>query len=178
MSQFNEFVNEEWRPVVGYEGWYEVSNWGRVKRVRGGKAATLGKILKPCILPNGYHRVILYRAAKGHGCYIHHLVGNAFLGRCPRGLERNHKDGDKDNNTPGNIEYITHAANQVHASENGLIRVGTRCSYAKLNEMLVRVIKLNLKFERAHTVAKWFGKPTSTIYNIESGSCWKHVTLG
>ena len=52
-------MREIWKDVIGFEGWYSVSNKGRVKRVMGGKGAVVGKILRICIDCNGYPVVCL-----------------------------------------------------------------------------------------------------------------------
>ena len=57
---------EEWRDVPGYEGLYEVSNWGRIRRN--------GKILKPAMMRNGYLRVDLYKNGIAKHSTLHRLV--------------------------------------------------------------------------------------------------------
>lgn len=167
---------EEWRPVVGYEGIYEVSNLARVKRIAGGKGSNKGGIRRPVKTQYGYLEVILYPRGLGSNC-LHLIVAASFLGPCPTGLECNHKDGNKTNSLPGNLEYITHADNLRHAKENGLIARGSRRKDAKLNECLVRLIKCSLRYESAYRTSKMFGLPTSTVTNIYLGTCWDHVKM-
>lgn len=107
---------ERWLPVVGYEGWYEVSNYGRVKRVRKGKGTTKGKLLKPNPSNAGYLYVDLYVKGKVKRRPIHQLVCEAFVG--PRPSKKhivNHDDGQVANNYFENLEWATKSRNAKHA---------------------------------------------------------------
>lgn len=100
-------INEQWRPVKGYEGLYEVSNLGRVKSLKYGKE----RILKPLKNRDGYLFVILYRNRKRNGLKVHRLVAAAFIPN-PEGFpEVNHRDEDKTNNVVSNLEWCTHKYN-------------------------------------------------------------------
>ena len=92
-------INEQWRPVDGFEG-YEVSSLGRVKSLKYGKE----KILKLQKV-KGYLLVALYRNGKVKQLYVHRLVATAFLPN-PMGLpEVNHRDEVKTNNIVDNLEF-------------------------------------------------------------------------
>lgn len=118
---------EEWRPVVGYEGIYDISSHGRVRRIgkaartgrgRGG-GAQIGRVLKP--QPNGgYRQVYLWRDGKQKPRLVHCLVAEAFIGPVPPGHEVNHCDGNKTHNWIGNLEYLTRSKNLEHAYRTGL----------------------------------------------------------
>lgn len=99
---------ERWKPVVGYEQHYEVSDQGRVKRISTGKA------LKANVNTNKYKSVSLSVGGVVKPHRIHRLVAIAFLG--PQdGLVVNHKDGDKGNNKLSNLEWCTYSDNHKHA---------------------------------------------------------------
>src|SRR5688572_4423933 len=107
----------EWKDVPGYEGYYQVSNNGLVKRVK----ATLQRPADSLVINyrqnTGYIYVYLQR---GHGakrvhCRVHRLVMMAFRGECPPGMHVNHIDGDKANNHIDNLEYVTPSENSYHA---------------------------------------------------------------
>jgi len=120
------YVEEEWRPVVGWEGWYSVSNLGRVRRdsrhqeVRRRHA---GRVLSVRFHPRRrYAAIHLFRDGASLDRYLHVLVAEAFLGPCPKGKEANHRDGDRKNNAASNLEYMTHSQNIRHALRLGLRR--------------------------------------------------------
>ena len=111
---------EEWRPVVGYEGVYSISNIGRVRRDLASRGSRAGYILKQSIMSsNGYYRVGLVFRGKQVTRTVHSLIAEAFLGpslgRCV-----NHKDGLKTHNDWRNLEYVTLAENNLHAHAIGL----------------------------------------------------------
>jgi hypothetical protein len=107
-------MQEIWKDIQGYEGLYQVSNLGRVKRVS-------GKILKPENLnKKSYLRVRLYKNKIGKHHLIHRIVAEAFVPNLRNAEEVNHKNGDKQDNKVTNLEWITHKENMQHAFKNGL----------------------------------------------------------
>lgn len=115
-------MNREWRPVLG--GVYEVSRCGMVRRAVGGKGARLGKPLTRFIATTGYWVVNICVGGKPGVAYVHALVAEAFIGPRPAGLVVNHKDGNKLNPDPSNLEYVTRAENAAHAGATGLVQSG------------------------------------------------------
>lgn len=109
---------EKWKPFAG--GYYEVSDRGRVRRAKPGKGTWRGRILALSASTNGYLFVRPNINGKTTTVYLHQVVATVFIGPCPKGLEVNHKDLVKTNNTPGNLEYMTHVENIRHAIKHGL----------------------------------------------------------
>lgn len=181
-------VVEQWSPVKGYEGVYEVSDHGRIKslaRDRVGKNGSIARlperILKCNKMKIGYRSVVL---AKGDGNdrheYVHRLVLIAFVGDPPSDLhEGNHKDGVKSNNLLTNLEWTTPSENKFHAYRIGLkkARNGVRHKDAKLNDDIVRIIRESLRNEESLAeLGRRYGVAANTIRAIQTGRTWKHIT--
>jgi hypothetical protein len=128
---------EEWRPVVGYEGYYEVSDHGRVRSLgwwvnarNGHKRFWRGKVLTTgsredysCI------RLSVHGVAKS--VRIHELVAQAFLGPRPDGMVVCHNDGSRNNNRLENLRYDTTSENfmdEVRSNRN-FYKKKTHCKY-------------------------------------------------
>lgn len=116
-----ENTNEIWKPVVGYENYYEVSNTGKVrgfdKIVNFGNRKRLIKchILKGCINFHGYHVVSLSKNGKKTKHTVHRLVAEAFI-QNPNNLPCiNHKDEVKTNNHVSNLEWCTQKYNMDYS---------------------------------------------------------------
>lgn len=107
---------EEWKPVKGYEGVYEISNRGRVVRIE------TEKLLQPAVAKNGYYIVSLWSNNKGKTHYIHRLIAEAFIHNPnPKKFRTvNHIDGNKLNNEIPNLEWCTYSRNNQHAYDTGL----------------------------------------------------------
>ena len=114
--------NEEWRPIAGWEGSYDVSNFGRVRSldnyrrvcdVNGGEHIRFvkGAIRKLQLLPNGYVSVILKDGGRKKRFNVHRLVAKAFLPNPNNLPEVNHKDENKLNNYADNLEWCDHTYN-------------------------------------------------------------------
>lgn len=112
-------TEEIWRPVVGYEGLYEVSNTGLIRsldRFVGNRNRIKGKILSIRIEKNGYCSVALSKYGKIKRYKIHRLVAQAFIPN-PEGLpEVNHLDEDKTNNSVDNLEWCDRKYNMNFGS--------------------------------------------------------------
>lgn len=108
---------EIWKDIKGYEGLYQVSNWGRVKSLKYGKE----RILKPQKDRGGYLRIGLYKDRKFKLTKIHRLVAEAFLENPDNLPEVNHRDENKKNNRVENLEWCTHLYNQNYGTRNNRI---------------------------------------------------------
>lgn len=115
---------EYWRPVLGYEGLYEVSNWGRIKSIP--RKGTYARILKPVPNKYGYLQVNLCKNGKLKTFKVHRLVVEAFL-EIPEGLKQyigtvylqvNHKDENKHNNNVENLEWCSAKYNSNFGTRN------------------------------------------------------------
>lgn len=105
---------EQWRDVAGYEGIYQVSDQGRVKRV------DRGNTMKPVPTKDGYLRVKLCKDGVQWSTTVHRLVAAAFVENKECKPEVNHKNGDKTDNRAANLEWVTHHENVMHACSTGL----------------------------------------------------------
>ena len=134
-------MEEIWKDVVGYEGMYVVSSFGRVKSLpkeykTPQKVVFLSKerFLSPCQRPNGYLAVNLYKNGKRKPSYVHRLVANAFLG-VNNEMTVNHKDENKTNNNIENLEYLTIGDNiRYSAGRHKKERVGTSHNSIPVNQ--------------------------------------------
>jgi hypothetical protein len=125
-----EETEEIWKPVVGYEDLYDVSNLGRVKslgremdRKSKGVYFSDDRILKPFTSNNRRVRVRLSKKGKQMNYNIHRLVAFAFIPNpdyIKDKLEINHIDGDPTNNKVSNLEWVTRSQNSMHAWKMGL----------------------------------------------------------
>lgn len=119
-----DILQEEWRDINGFEGFYQVSNLGRVRSIaatkslgwhRTTKVIFREKILSTQETGNGYLVVYLTCCGRRKRAYIHRLVANAFLEKQEGRIEVNHIDFNRQNNCIDNLEWCTHAEN-MHAS--------------------------------------------------------------
>lgn len=105
-------MNATWKPVVGYEGTYEVSDQGDVRRVG-------GVVLKPYIDRELRAHVTLSVGGRRRLFGIHRLVLTAFVGPCPDGMGGCHWDGDGTNNRLANLRWDTRSENQRDKVRHG-----------------------------------------------------------
>lgn len=108
---------EIWKDIKSFEGIYQVSNIGRVKRIN----KVSSRLQDGCYpkLSDHYKGYLTVKLLEKR-IFVHKLVTQAFLGDKPEGLQTNHKDCNKKNNHIDNLEYVTQAQNMRHASLNGL----------------------------------------------------------
>lgn len=161
-------MKEEWRPIVGFEGKYEVSSQGCVRSLR------RGITLKPKRAGAGYHMVAL---GYGNYRYIHRLVAAAFIPNPDGKPHVNHIDGDKTNNCVDNLQWCTPSENQQHAYKTGLLD-GTVCKnpirgydHSKSRPVVMSSDKghIQITFPSISQAAKKTGIDYSTIYGVLRG---------
>lgn len=111
-------MKEEWRPVKGYEGLYEISDKGRVKSFkRPGNWKT--KILKNTKNIDGYFTVVLSKNKNKKTAFIHKLIASAFIDNPENKPIVCHKNDIKDDNSIGNLYWGTHKENSRDSIRNG-----------------------------------------------------------
>jgi hypothetical protein len=159
--------DERWLPVNGYEGLYEVSDRGRIRRVVWP--------LNPYCDTKGYEIVALYRDGNPRTLKVHRIVARAFHGFPPDGTQVNHIDGNKRNNAAENLEWVTGHENILHAHRTGLAAstVGELHPQAKLTERDVLAIRTS---DATNPVlAAIYGVTYQAIYRVRKRLTWKHV---
>ena len=160
---------EIWRPIEGY-GAYHVSNFGRVKSLKGNV-----KILKPQFNTNNYLYVNLCKDGKRNLFLIHRLVALAFIPNPNNKPEVNHQNGHPMNNYVGNLEWVTSSENKQHAFNTGLQKSGAEHHFAKLTNEQVVYIRENPDGLNQYELAEKFGVQQSTISEIQRGKKYRHV---
>ena len=122
-------MEEVWKDIKGFEGLYQISNFGNVKSLdrtvkiigknQFGTFITYkqikGKILSQSINKYGYCQVVLYKNGKGFNKLVHQLVAIAFIDNVENKPTVNHKDGNKTNNYETNLEWATEKEQQNHS---------------------------------------------------------------
>ena len=119
-------MNEEWRPVVGWEDLYEVSDQGRVRsfdrtvHCKNGRTRRYkGRLLKPRKDRDGHLKINLYKDGKPKTKFVHRMVLEAFVGSCPEGMECLHIDGNPANNCVDNLRWGTRGENMLDRVRHG-----------------------------------------------------------
>lgn len=172
---------EQWRLIPGTDGAYSASTLGRIRREKRGHHARVGRVLKGYINEDGYVKVRVYPRPDRRVVSAHQLVAETFLGPCPPGHEVNHKNGDKQDNRPENLEYVTHVENIHHAwhvsrHARRFIRRGPKANTAKFTADEVRSIrKRHANGETYQALADEFGVAKRTIYVMVKRRTYRNV---
>lgn len=123
---------ETWKPVPGYEDYYEVSSTGRVRRLF--ESPQRKRELSPWHGRGGYPQVELWKDNKRKSIYVHTLVTMTFIGERPSGFQVCHYDGNPENNNIENLRYDTVSENRHDSVRHGTHAMAnrTRCPYGHL----------------------------------------------
>jgi len=130
-----------------------------------------GRVLKPTCRDDWYPTLEI----KGKTVSVHSLVALAWYGPRPEGMEVNHKDGDKTNCRPDNLEYVTPSGNAQHALETGLkdVPMGSRHYNTSFTEDDIRAIRSSDKSGKELAAER--GCSPQNICDIRKRRTWKHV---
>lgn len=169
-------MKEIWRDIKDYEGLYQVSDKGNVKRVKHEvevikrdkleKRTLNERLLEPWKSRKGYMKVALRKNNKTYEKFVHRLVAESFMPTQDKTLQVNHKDTNKENNTLENLEWCTCKYNIKHSYDNGLVDAKKRANSRKDN----RVITFNGK---TLTISQW-----AKELNINRSKIYRKLKLG
>lgn len=161
---------QQWREIEGYEGNYEVSNYGSVRNVSSGRE------LKGLPLKKGYLSVNLSKNGKVKRFTIHRLVARHFISVTDPDLTVvNHINGNKQDNNFTNLEWTTTRLNTIHAIETGLFKIrGVDSPMSKLSEQDVVAIRaLYKEGYYLREIAPQFNVSTRTISSVVNNKTYK-----
>lgn len=163
---------ENWRPVLAYDGFYEVSDHGRVRRVAGSNRSPNGRVLRFGVLQRGHLNVGLSRPGVPQlKCLVHVLVLEAFVCLRPTGCWCRHIDGNPANNHLANLAWGTPRENSAD-----MLLHGTRVS--DLTAEQVQEIRARHPRESLRVLAAAYDTTFQNVYHIVTGRSWKHLPLG
>lgn len=178
---------ELWRPVVGYEGLYLVSNWGRVRSVErrewvatptGGRLHFYRDKIRKLKLDKTRHLSIpLHKNKKSKFKFVHRLVLEAFIGPCQKGMECCHNDGNPENNQLWNLRWDTPENNKLDMIRHGTTGHGERNSMSKLTGR--QVLQIRSRFNRGEKdyskIARIFNICSSNVRFIVARVTWRNI---
>lgn len=154
-------MEEIWKEVEGFEGYYEVSNLGRFRSMDrivefkdGRKHFYKSKMLQGSISSYGYIEVKLCRNNKAISIGLHRLVAKTFIPRDDYDeLEVNHINYDRSDNRVENLEWITHKDNVHHSSDKGRYKGNSSgCKNGRANYTEEEIIYMRKLYDEGKTV--------------------------
>lgn len=157
---------EIWKPVVGYEDFYEVSSLGRVKSLR------QNKVMSPS-LSCGRPGVMLIAPDKRRRYLVARLVCRAFHGEPFPGAQAAHNDGSRDNNCADNLRWATVAENMADKRLHGTHLELDRHPNRKIDAATAREVKRLLADGMSqHKIAGHLGIKRHIVCSIAMGLAW------
>ena len=157
----------KWSSVINYEGIYEISENGDVKRIgKSNNQYKEGYILKHNII-NGYAHVQLHKNGNVKSMRVHRLVAMAFLPNPNSKPHVNHLDGNKHNNHFTNLEWCTPSENELHKHR---VLNKTYRKYVLTQHQIDNIIKRRLEGKRLHELSYIFKVPIDTIHKTLSNT--------
>lgn len=150
---------ENWKPVVGYEGLYEVSDCGNVRgldrpvntNIRFNNSRIVkGKLIKSNLNNKGYYTVCLCKDGVVNKIPIHRIVATAFIPNPNNERVVNHISGIKTDNRVENLEWVSYRENHWHARTHGLLT-----EIGQHNNVAVRCVENGKEFASCARAAEW-----------------------
>lgn len=175
-------MKEIWKPVVGYEGFYEVSSIGRVRSLArivecndGRKRKIKDRILKCSRNSGGYYGITLHKDGCTKSVNIHRIVAEAFV---PNPLEKeevNHKDENPSNNHASNLEWVTAKENNNYGTRKERARKAIVEAQGRAVRQLSRDGELVAEYE---SLSEAYGATGAFISNIVKCARGEYKTAG
>lgn len=176
-------MKEIWKQINGYEGMYEVSNFGKVRTIQRTilRKTKLGN-LRPFIIKskiktanfskNGYMTIALVKENKTYTTYLHRIIADAFVtGKTSDNNVVNHINGNKTDNRVENLEWVSSSENNLHALDNFLKSTRKGVTSEFINE----VVKHKSIGLSNSNIAKLMNSTKSIIQGITSGRTYKRL---
>ena len=160
----HQTMTEAWQPVRDYEGFYEVSDQGRVRSLRSGRLMSLSTS------NTGYMQLNLSGKPARKLRHAHRLVLEAFVGPCPVGMEGCHTNGNRSDNRLSNLRWDTRTGNMADAIAHGTTNRGERNPHTKFTELDVHNIRQSTA--KNTELAKVYGVSRETIRDIKLRKRW------
>jgi hypothetical protein len=167
---------EQWKPVVGYEGFYEVSNQGRIRSVdritnssirHNDHVVKKGKMLKLNLKRGGYLAVDLSKENVKKTKTVHRIVAEAFIPNPEDKYTVNHINGNKSDNRVENLEWATSSENSIHA-------VKTHLMPGNGFKRQILCVETGQIFESSTQAAEWLNK-TKFQYSKNVGGMGRNI---
>lgn len=177
-------MEEIWKSIPEYEGFYEVSNTGKVRsldRMTPAKNGALnvfssGKLISQCNGTLGRKQVRLAKHGKVKNFRVHQLVMLAFVGPCPKGMECCHNDGNPANNHLSNIRYDTRLSNAKDREIHKTVLIGSKNKNSKLTEDVAKqILERFRKGEKGSALAREYGVTHTLVTLLHKRRIWKHI---
>jgi hypothetical protein len=182
---------EIWVPAKDVEGYYEVSNMGRLKRcprlsrnsANKNTFRYYGERIRSLNYKNKKKYINITLSIEGKDIYkqMHKLVLSSFIDPPFEKAVVNHKNGNKHDNRLENLEWVTQRENNIHARKLGLTKpaLGEQSGKTYLtNEEVIEIVKLRKTGLSYKDIAKKFNSTVKNVGDICRGRTWKHITKG
>lgn len=167
-------MNEIWKDIANFEGFYKISNTGKVKSLARNGTVNYDKILSPGKNKDGYLRVVLNKNGNKRYVTVHRLVAETFLDNQNDYPQIDHIDGNKQNNNVHNLRFCS--------SKTNCNNINTLC---KLCKRVIQIDKSNCVINtftstrEAEKITGIFHNSISRCCNLKQltagGYCWKYV---
>lgn len=173
LRELESLPGEVWRPVLGYEDRYRVSNIGRVKLLACRLNTWFGTRARPEQImvvradKAGYIKVCLQRDLKQKHTHVHVVVLKAFVGEPQQGQEARHLNGIRGDNRPENLAWGTHLENMRDQYLHGTRAIANSHPASKVTRAMVSNIRSSTK--TIALLAKEMNLGTSTVWRIRRG---------
>lgn len=184
----NIIITEQWNDVVGYEGYYKVSTFGRIKSLKRQVfqpqfqkwALRKERIIAQTLNKYGYCKIVLQVDNVRVDTTAHVIVGTAYLPNPENKTQINHKKGNKTDNRPTELEWNTAKENSNHAISIGIDSVvgvhNGRCILSEKDVLAIREGYEKGKHNNyRNRMSKKYGVSTSQVGKICLGYLWKHL---
>lgn len=168
---------ELWKPIIGFEDRYEVSNHGNVRGFwYGGYKMKSPKLKKPQRNKNGYYYVILQNGKIMKSFLLHRLVLSTFDKPMDRNIDCCHKNHNREDNRLCNLEWGTRKYNEFQKKLNGTTAMGEKNGKSKMtNEKVLQIRQLFSEGKSTNSIAKQLNLKQQNVWCICTKKTWKHL---